>query len=195
MILASVNVTVGVPQLSVAVAVPKAELICAAVGLQPKVSVVPVAVITGSSVSTVQVTVRETGVAVLPHASEIFQVLVCERLQPFTITAPSAAVGVTAPQASVADAVPKAELICAAVGLHPNASVVPLAVITGAVISIIQVTVRETGVAVLPQASVTFQVLVWERLHPEVVTLLVVAVGVTDPQLSVAMAVPNASSI
>ena len=54
----SKEVTVGVPQLSVAVALPSAASICAAVGLHPKARVVPVAVMTGSVVSTVQVTVR-----------------------------------------------------------------------------------------------------------------------------------------
>ena len=54
----SKEVTVGVLQLSVAVALPSAASICAAVGLHPKARVVPVAVMTGSVVSSVQVTVR-----------------------------------------------------------------------------------------------------------------------------------------
>src|SRR3989442_5906769 len=74
---------VGVPtlQLSVALAVPRAASIVAASGLQPRASVVPVAVITGAVRSTVQVTVRETAAAGLPHASLTFHVRVCERLQ------------------------------------------------------------------------------------------------------------------
>jgi hypothetical protein len=43
----SVNDTVGAPQASVAVAVPRAASISEAEGLQPKVVVVPVAVIDG----------------------------------------------------------------------------------------------------------------------------------------------------
>ena len=54
----SKEVTVGVLQLSVAVALPSAASICAAVGLHPKARLVPVAVMTGSVVSSVQVTVR-----------------------------------------------------------------------------------------------------------------------------------------
>ena len=45
------EVTVGVLQLSVALAVPRAALISAALGLQPRVSVVPVAVIVGGVMS------------------------------------------------------------------------------------------------------------------------------------------------
>ena len=47
----SVEVNVGVPQLSVAVADPSAASISAAVGLQPGVVVVPVAVIVGAVIS------------------------------------------------------------------------------------------------------------------------------------------------
>ena len=192
----SVKVGVTRPQLSVAVAVPSAAFISAAVGLQPSTPLVgvPVAVITGASVSSVQVAVRLTGVAALPHASVTFQVLVCERLQPFTITAPSVAVGVTGPQLSVAVAVPNAASIIAAVGLQPSipSAGVPVAVITGAVKSTIQVAVRLTGVAAFWQASVTFQVLVCERRQPFTITAPSVAVGVTGPQLSVAQPLGHA---
>jgi len=64
------------PQLSLAVAVPKAASIAIAEGEQPRVNVVPVAVITGATVSTVQVTVRDTDTAALPQRSVAFQVLV-----------------------------------------------------------------------------------------------------------------------
>ncbi len=64
------------PQLSLAVAVPSAESIAKADGVQPRVNVVPVAVITGATVSTVQVTVRDTDTAELPQRSVAFQVLV-----------------------------------------------------------------------------------------------------------------------
>ena len=67
--------------------------------------------------------------------------------------------------------------------------------ITGAIVSTIQVTVRETAAAMLPQASVAFHVLVWERLHPLTVTVEVVGVGVTGPQASVAVALPSAESM
>ena len=53
----SVNVTVGVLHASVAVAVPSAALISEAEGLQPRVVVVPVAVMTGGIRSVVQLTV------------------------------------------------------------------------------------------------------------------------------------------
>ena len=63
------GVAVSGPQASATVAVPKAESIAPAEGLQAKVRVVPVAVITGAIVSKVQVTVLETDAAVLPQAS------------------------------------------------------------------------------------------------------------------------------
>ena len=63
----SEELTVGVVQLSVAVAVPRAALMSAGEGLQPSVNVVPVAVMLGAVVSlTVIVWVQ---VAVLPQAS------------------------------------------------------------------------------------------------------------------------------
>ena len=77
-------------------------------------------------------------------------------------TAPVVAVGVTFPQLSVAVAEPREASICAVVGLQPRVPFagVPVAVITGAVLSSVHVAVRLTGVAVLPQASVAFHVLV-----------------------------------
>jgi hypothetical protein len=60
--------TTGVPQLSVAEAVPSAALIWAAVGLQPAFNVVPEAVISGAIVSTTQVMVRDVP-DTLPQAS------------------------------------------------------------------------------------------------------------------------------
>ena len=77
-----------------------------------------------------------------------------------TVTVPVVAVGVTGPQASLAVAVPKAESIAEAVGLQPRVNVVPVAVITGATVSSVQVTVLETAAAALPQASVAVHVLV-----------------------------------
>jgi hypothetical protein len=183
------------PQLSVAVAVPRAASMAAAIGLQPSVKVVPVAVITGASESRVQVTILETDTATLPQASVAVQVLLCEREQPIITTEPVLAAGVTGPQLSVAVAVPRAESIAPAVGLQASVKVVPVAVMTGASESRVQVTVLDTDTATLPQASVAVHVLVCEREQPVAVTVPVEAVGVTGPQASVAVAVPSAESI
>ena len=78
------------PQLSVAVAVPSAALICVDVGLQPKSALLatdPVAVMTGGVRSEVQVMVRDA-LAVLRQASVAVQLLLCERAQPLLVTAP-----------------------------------------------------------------------------------------------------------
>jgi hypothetical protein len=74
-------VTVGVPQASVAVAVPNAAAIAADDGLQVNVPAV-VTVIVGGVRSAVHVIVEEA-VAVLPQASVAVNVLVCERIHPF----------------------------------------------------------------------------------------------------------------
>ena len=55
---------------------PSAASIAAADGLHARVNVEPVAVITGATVSKVQVTVLETDAAELPHASVAVHVLV-----------------------------------------------------------------------------------------------------------------------
>jgi len=127
-------VGVTLPQLSVAVALPRAALSVGGLGLPHRNSVVPVAVITGACVSTVQVTVLEA-VDVFPHASTAVHVLVCVRLHPLLVIAPSDGVTVGVPHASVAVAVPSAASICAAVGLHPGLNVVPDVVIAGGVLS------------------------------------------------------------
>jgi hypothetical protein len=67
--------TVGVPQPSVAVAVPRAALISEACGLHAKERVVPPVVIVGGVISAVQVTVLEA-VALLPQPSTAVNVLV-----------------------------------------------------------------------------------------------------------------------
>ena len=72
---ASLVVIVTAPQASVATALPNAALISAAVGLQPRVVAVPVAVIEGGVTSAVHVTVLEV-VAVLPQASLAVNVLI-----------------------------------------------------------------------------------------------------------------------
>ena len=158
-------VAVGVtgPQPSVAVADPSAASIAAVVGLHERVNVVPVAVITGAIVSSVQLIVLVTAVAILPQASVAFHVLVWVRAQPLLVIIDVDTVGVTGPQASVALAVPKAKSIAPAVGLHPRLALLavdPVAVITGAMVSRVQLIVLVTAAAILPQASVAFQVLI-----------------------------------
>ena len=79
--LPSVEVTVGDPQASVAVAVPRAALITAVDGLQPALKLLPVAVMLGAVKSSVHVAVRDA-VEILPQASVAVNVLVCEREHP-----------------------------------------------------------------------------------------------------------------
>src|SRR6185436_17707858 len=185
----SVNDTVGMPQASVAVAVPRAASIRPAAGLHASVSVVPVAVITGGTRSAVQVTVLEV-VALLPQASIAVNVLVCVCVH-VPVTGPSVNDTVGMPQASVA--VPRAASIRPAAGLHASVNVVPVAVITGGTRSAVQVTVLEV-VALLPQASIAVNVLVCVCVHVPV-TGPSVNDTVGMPQASVAVAVPRAASI
>src|SRR5436190_1407072 len=157
----------------------------------------PVIVTKGGVVSSVQVTVRVTSVAALPHASETFHLRVWERPQVLVLTTASVvAVGVPTPQLSVAVAVPRATSIWVAVGLQPRAKALPFAEITGGVLSSVQVAVRVTSGAALPHASDTFHLRVCER--PQVLlftTASVVAVGVPTPQLSVGAAVKTTASV
>jgi hypothetical protein len=128
-------------------------------GLHPSdVDAVDVGVTTGGAASNVHVIVRAR-LAVLPQPSVAVHVLVCDLAHPVLPTAPSDAVGVNAPaQLSEADAPPNVALIVAEDGLHPSdVDTVELAVITGAVTSIVQVTVRE-AVPRFPQASEADQV-------------------------------------
>jgi hypothetical protein len=115
----SVNVTVGVPQPSVAVADPSAAVISEAAGLHPSDVAVPVAVMVGGVRSLVQLTVLVM-VAVLLHASVAINVLTSERRQPLLDTAPSLDVTVGVPQPSVAVADPSAAVISEAAGLQPR---------------------------------------------------------------------------
>ena len=73
--------TVGVPQASVAVAVPKAELIAAEDGLHPNGEGVTGGVIVGGVLSLVQVAMIDA-VALLPQASTAVHVLVCDLAHP-----------------------------------------------------------------------------------------------------------------
>src|ERR1041384_1068096 len=86
----SVGVGVTGPQLSVAVAVPRAPSICAAVGLQvpivPPLAMDPVVVITGAVWSNVQLMVRDAEDELL-HASVAVQVRTWVRVQPLLETA------------------------------------------------------------------------------------------------------------
>ena len=194
-----VGAGVTFPQLSVAVAVPRAASIVAALGLHPRFALLvvePVAVITGIVVSNVQLMVRDA-VAVFPQASLANHVLVWVRTQPVLPTVPEVGVGVTFPQLSVAVAVPKAASMVAADGLQPKSALLavePVAVITGTVLSKVQLMVRD-AVAVFPQASLANHVLVCVRTQPVLPTVPEVGVGVTFPQLSVAVAVPKAASM
>src|SRR5688572_3958499 len=188
--LPSLDVTVGTPHASVAVAVPSALLISLAAGLHPSVVALPPVVSTGAVRSTVHVTVLDA-VEVLPQKSLAVNVLVCERLHPLLVTLPSLEDTVGTPQASVAVAVPSALLRSLAAGLHPSVVVVPPVVSTGAVRSTVHVTVLE-AVAVLPQASIAVHVLVCERLHPLLLTLPSLEDTVGTPHASVAVAVPSA---
>jgi hypothetical protein len=158
--------------------------------LQPTFKVVPDAVIEGTVVSTVQVTVRLV-LAVLPHASVAVKVRVSERVQPLVVTALSTDEIVGVLQVSVAVALPRAASICAAVGLQPAFNVVPLAVMIGRPVSTVQVTVR-LMLALSPHASVAVKVRVCDRAHPVEVMLPSEELTVAVPQVSDAVALPNA---
>jgi len=127
-------VTVGVPQSSVAVALPNAASMSAVVGLHPNPKLFPVALRVGTVTSNVQVAVREV-VDVLPQASVAVKVLVCEREHPLLCRGPSTEVIDVVPQPSVADADPSALLITAELGLQPSVPLmgVPVALIAGPV--------------------------------------------------------------
>jgi len=153
----SLWVIVGKPHASGALAVPSAASISDAVGLHPKVEVVPVAVIVGGIRSLVHVTVLEV-VAVLPHSSVAVHVLVCDRVQ-VPVTGPSLWVTVGEPHASVAVADPSAALMAEAAGLHARVNVVPVAVIVGGERSFVHVTVLDVVIE-LPHPSVAVNVLV-----------------------------------
>lgn len=182
---------VAVPQLSVAVAVPRAASIADAVGLQLKVSVDPVGVITGGVTSFGQVTVRDAVDVLVPSVA--VQVRVCEYVLPVSMTAPVVDDSVAVPQLSVAVALPRAASMAAAVGLHVKLSVDPVAVITGGVTSFGQVTVRDAVDVLMP--SVAVHVRVCEYVLPVSTTDAVATVSAGVPQLSVAVALPRAASI
>jgi len=70
-----VKETVGVPQASVAVAVPNAPSITEAEGLQPRVKLLPEVVMVGPVLSAVHVAIRDA-VELLPQASMAVNLLV-----------------------------------------------------------------------------------------------------------------------
>ena len=123
---------VGVLHRSVDDAVPNASFISPAVGLHPNVNEVPPASINGGVRSAFHVAVLAID-AVLPHPSLNIHVLVCDRLHPSLLTAPSVVNDVSGPHASVAVAVPNALFISLDSGLHPSESEFPPASITGGV--------------------------------------------------------------
>jgi hypothetical protein len=177
---------------SVAVAVPRAALIAEGKGLQPSDVAVPVAVITGGTRSEVHVMVLDV-VAVLPQPSMAVNVLVLEEEQLDVTTAPSVNVIVVVLHASVAVAVPSAALISEAEGLQPSDVAVPVAVITGAIRSLVQLTVL-IAVVELPQPSEAVKILTCDQAQPLLVTapsvnvtigVLHVAVAVADPRAAV----------
>jgi len=106
-IVPSIAVIVVVLQPSVAVAEPRAASISEEEGLQPRVVVVPLAVMDGPLRSRIHVTVVEA-VAVLPQASVAINVLVLEALHDVVAIAPSLDVTDAVPQPSEAVAVPSA---------------------------------------------------------------------------------------
>jgi hypothetical protein len=189
----SVAETDAVLQPSLAVAVPRAASISEADGLQPKVFVVPVAVMDGPLRSRIHVTVVEA-VAELPQPSEALKVLVCDAEQEVVTTGPSETITAGVLQAAVAVAEPRAALISEADGLQPRVATAPVIIIVGGLGTLVHVTVV-AAVAVLPHASMATNVLVLEALHDvvDIAPSLDVIVAVLQP--SEAVAVPSAALI
>src|SRR5215203_634121 len=192
-IVPSVAVMVVVLQPSVAVALPRAASISEAEGLQPRVVVVPLAVMDGPLRSRVHVTVA-AAVAELPQPSEAVKVLICDAEHEVVVTGPSETVTDGDPQAAVAVAEPRAALISEAEGLQPSVGVAPVIIIVGGLGALVQVTVVE-AVAVLPQASTAVKVLVCDAEHDVVDIAPSLAVTDAVPQPSVAAALPRAALI
>ena len=177
-------------QTSDAVADPNAASIVGGFGLPQINNVVPVAVMAGACVSSVQVTVLDV-LAVFPHASMIVHDLVCERLQPVLVIDPSVCVTVGVLHASVEVAEPNAASSAPTDGLQPGVNVVPFAIMV-TVLSKVHVTVLET-VDVLPQPSLAVNVLVCDRPQLLLCKVPSIEVIVTGPHASVAVALPNAA--
>ena len=192
-IVPSIAVIVVVLQPSVAVAEPRAASISEEEGLQPRVVVVPLAVMDGPLRSRIHVTVVEA-VAELPQPSEAENVLVCEALHEVVVTGPSETITAGVLQAAVAVAEPRAAVISEADGLQPSVATAPVIIMVGGLGTLVHVTVV-AAVAVLPQASMAVNVLVLEALHD--VVAIAPSLDVTDAVLqpSEAVAVPSAAAI
>jgi hypothetical protein len=187
--------TVGIPQASVALAVPSAALISEADGLHPGGSGVCVTVITGGVRSEVQVTVLEA-VAELPQPSTAVKVLTCVTVQLEVVAVASLNERlVTLPQPSVAVADPRAAVISDGKGLQPKATGEYVPVNVGGVRSLVHETVLVI-VAELLQLSTAVNVLTCVTVQPEVVAnASEEVILVTVPQPSVAVAEPKAAVI
>jgi hypothetical protein len=135
----SVAETDAVLQPSLAVAVPRAASISEADGLQPKVFVVPVAVMDGPLRSRIHVTVVEA-VAELPQPSEALKVLVCDAEHEVVTTGPSETITAGVLHAAVAVAEPRAALISEADGLQPRVVTAPVIIIAGGLGALVHVT-------------------------------------------------------
>ena len=192
-IVPSVTVIVVVLQPSVAVAEPRAASISEEEGLQPRVVVVPLAVMDGPLRSRIHVTVVEA-VAELPQPSEAENVLVCEALHEVVVTGPSETITAGVLQAAVAVAEPRAAVISEADGLQPSVATAPVIIIVGGLGTLVHVTVV-AAVVVLPQASTAVNVLVLEALHDVVAIAPSLDVTVAVLQPSEAVAVPRAAAI
>ena len=192
-IVPSIAVIVVVLQPSVAVAEPRAASISEEEGLQPRVAVVPLAVMDGPLRSRIHVTVVEA-VAELPQPSEAENVLVCEALHEVVVIGPSETITAGVLHAAVAVAEPRAAVISEADGLQPSVATAPVIIIVGGLGTLVHVTVV-AAVAVLPQASTAVNVLVLEALHDvvDIAPSLDVIVAVLQP--SEAVAVPSAALI
>ena len=160
----SLKVTVGVPQPSVAVAVPSDTFTSAVDGLHAVSAGAAVKVSVGAVTSYVQFTVLDT-VDILPHPSIAVNVLVCDLRQLVLCTALSLNVTVGLPHASVALAVPSDASTSAVDGLHAASTGAVVKLSVGAVTSNVHVTVLDV-VAVLLVLSVAVNVLVCERPQP-----------------------------
>ena len=180
------DVIEGVPQASVAVAVPGAGT---PAGLQPRSPPSGQNVIVGGVTSTVHVK-SCVHVDVLPQPSVAVYVRVCDLRHPLTVIVPSDDVIVGVPQASVAVAAPGAGTPA---GLQPKSPPGGQNVNVGGVTSTIQVKTC-VHVDVLPQPSVAVYVRVCERVHPVTVILPSADVMVGVPHASVAVAVPAAGT-
>src|SRR5678815_260720 len=183
----SVNVTVGLPHASVAVAVPSDASTSAVDGLHAASAGAVVKLSVGAVTSYVQFTVLDT-VDILPHPSIAVNVLVCDLMQLLLCTALSVNVTVGLPHASVAVAVPSDASTSAVDGLHAASAGAVVKLSVGAVTSYVQFTVLDT-VDILPHPSIAVNVLVCDLRQLVLCTALSLNVTVGLPHASVAVAV------